>query len=32
MHEEVAREGRDSDRAEERERVDQGAKRAEHNL
>ncbi len=32
MHEEAAREGRDSDRAEERERVDQGAKRAEHNL
>ena len=34
-HEEVAREGRDSDRAEESERVervDQGAKRAEHNL
>ena len=31
-HEEAAREGRDSDRAEERERVDQGAKRAEHNL
>ena len=32
MHEEAAREGRDSDRAEERERVDQGAKRAEQNL
>ena len=32
MHEEVAREGRDSDRAEERERAEQGAKRAEHNL
>jgi sec-independent protein translocase protein TatA len=34
-HEEAAREGRDSDRAEESERVervDQGAKRAEHNL
>ena len=31
-HEEAAREGRDSDRSEERERVDQGAKRAEHNL
>jgi sec-independent protein translocase protein TatA len=30
MHEEAAREGRDSDRAEER--ADQGAKRAEHNL
>jgi sec-independent protein translocase protein TatA len=32
IREEAAREGRDSDRAEERERVDQGAKRAEHNL
>jgi sec-independent protein translocase protein TatA len=32
MHEEAACEGRDSDRAEERERVDQGAKRAEQNL
>ena len=32
IHEEAAREGRDSDRAEERERVDQGGKRAEHNL
>jgi|GEM_PF-675225 sec-independent protein translocase protein TatA len=32
IHEEAAREGRDSDRVEERERVDQGAKRAEHNL
>jgi sec-independent protein translocase protein TatA len=32
MHEETAREERDSDRAEERERVDQGAKRAEQNL
>ena len=32
MHEEAAREGRDNERAEERERVDQGAKRAEHNL
>ena len=32
MHEENAREGRDSDRVDERERVDQGAKRAEHNL
>jgi sec-independent protein translocase protein TatA len=32
MQEEAAREGRDSDRAEEREPVDQGAKRAEQNL
>ena len=32
IREEAAREGRDSDRVEERERVDQGAKRAEHNL
>src|SRR3712207_2032682 len=32
VHEEATREGRDSDSAEERERVDQGAKRAEHNL
>lgn len=32
MHEEAACEGRDSDRAEERERVDQGSRRAEQNL
>jgi hypothetical protein len=32
MREETAREGSDSDRSDERERVDQGAKRAEHNL
>ena len=32
MNEEAAHEGSDSGRADERERVDQGAKRAEHNL
>jgi sec-independent protein translocase protein TatA len=32
MREETAREGSDSDRSDEREGVDQGAKRAEHNL
>jgi sec-independent protein translocase protein TatA len=32
VHGEASREGRDSDRVEERERVDQGAKRAEQNL
>ncbi len=32
MNEEAARERSDSGRADERERVDQGAKRAEHNL
>jgi sec-independent protein translocase protein TatA len=32
MHDETAREEHASDRAEERERVDQGAKRAEQNL
>jgi len=32
MHEEAAREGRDGDRVEERERAEQGAKRAEQNL
>ncbi len=32
MHEEAAREGRDGGRAEERERAEQGAKRAEQNL
>ena len=32
MNDEAAHEGRDDDPAEERERVDQGAKRAEHNL
>ena len=32
MHEEAAREGHGSDHAEERERVDQGSRRAEQNL